>query len=530
MFAKGHQHHISMLTTNKSKPMLNITTYFLDENIVQGRGERIAVYYKDKSYTYNQICEQTNRVGNALKTLGVEPENRVYIVLSDSPEFVASFYGVIKTGAIATYAYTFLKPKDYAAELNLIRPKVVITDESAIDALREAAANIRFPKSFLVVGRSDLRKNEFDFQRLTAEAARELEPEPTSKDDIALWKFSGGTTGVRKAVPHRHENVVLAYESYNKIIDYRQDDIVLSVPKMFFGYGRDGTIVYPFRAGAAAVLYPERFSQEIFFNLINKYRPTILVQVPTAMRKILQAPMDKFPDLSSIRLCTSAGEALSKELYNEWKMKTGCEVLDGIGSAEMYYVYISNRLNDIKPGTLGKVVSGYDAKIVDEGGKELSDGEIGVLAAKGGSSGNEYYHLREKTQQTFRGEWVHTDDLFSKDKEGYFRFAGRRDDLLKVSGIFISPYEIEKCIEMHEEVSECAVVGIEDKDRLIKSKAFVVLSQGIEPSTQKAEEIKLHCKKKLSPYKFPRFVEFMEELPKTSLGKIARRRLKEKSI
>jgi benzoate-CoA ligase len=510
--------------------MLNITTYFLDENIVKGRGNRVAVYYKDKSYTYNQIHELTNRVGNALKTLGVEPENRVYIVLSDSPEFVASFFGIIKIGAVATYAYTFLKPKDYAAELNLIRPKVVITDYSAIDALREAVDNVKFPKSFLVVGRSDLRENEFDFHSLTAEATGELEPEPTSKDDIALWKFSGGTTGVRKAVPHRHENVVFAYESYNKIVDYREDDIVLSVPKMFFGYGRDGTIVFPFKAGASAILYPERFSQKIFFNLINKYRPTILVQVPTAMRKILQSPMDKFPDFSSIRLCTSAGEALSKELYNEWKLKTGCEVLDGIGSAEMYYVYISNQLNDIKPGTLGKVAPGYDAKIVDEEGNELSAGEIGLLAAKGGSSGNEYYHLREKTQQTFRGEWVYTDDLFSKDKEGYFRFEGRRDDLLKVSGIFISPYEIEKCIQMHEDVCECAVVGIEDNDRLIKSKAFVVLAQGIERSAQTAEEIKAYCKKKLSPYKFPRFVEFMEELPKTSLGKINRRRLKEKGI
>jgi benzoate-CoA ligase family protein len=515
---------------NKGKPMLNIATFFLDENIVQGRGERIAVYCKNKSYTYNQICEQTNRVGNALKTLGVEPQDRIYIVLGDSPEFVASFYGVIKIGAVATYAYTFLKPKDYAAELDLIRPKVVITDESAIDALREAASKVRSTGSFLIVGRSDLQENEFDFQRLTAEAAGELEPEPTSKDDIALWKFSGGTTGVRKAIPHRHANAVFAFESYNKIIEYRQDDIVLSVPKMFFGYGRDGTIVFPFRAGAAAVLYPERFSQEHFFKLINKYRPSILVQVPTAMRKILQTPMDEFPDLSSIRLCTSAGEALSKELYNEWKMKTGCEVLDGIGSAEMYYVYISNRLDNIKPGTLGKVTPGYEAKIIDEEGKSLSAGEIGVLAAKGGSSGNEYYHLREKTQQTFRGEWVHTDDLFSTDKEGYFRFEGRRDDLLKVSGIFISPYEIEKCIEMHAEVTECAVVGIEDKDRLIKSKAFVVLSQGIEPSAQKAEELKLHCKNQLSPHKFPRFVEFLEELPKTSLGKIARRQLKEKSI
>jgi len=411
--------------------VLNITTYFLEQNLLQGRSDHIAVYYKNEAYTYAHMVDLTNRVGNVLKSLDVEPENRVLIVLKDSPEFMANFYGIVKIGSVATYAYTFLKPKDYAAELNLIRPKVVIADELAIHALREASAQVRSPDYFLVIGRSDLQENEFDFENLTSAASGVLEPEPTSKDHIALWKFSGGTTGVRKAVPHRHGNTVFAYESYNKIIDYRQDDIVLSVPKMFFGYGRDGTIVFPFGSGGAAILYPERFSSEVFFRLINKHRPTILVLVPTAMRQILEAPADKLPDFSSVRLCTSAGEALSKQLYDEWKMKTGCEVLDGIGSAEMYYIYISNRQDDIKPGTLGKVVPGYDAKIIDGEGKELPPGQIGVLAARGGSSGKEYYHLREQTQHTFRGEWVYTDDLFSRDEEGYFRFEGRRDDLLK---------------------------------------------------------------------------------------------------
>lgn len=512
--------------------MLNVATYFLDENIKRGGGERTAVYYKDKRYTYDDIYQLTNRVGNALKNLGVEPENRVYLVLSDSPELVASFYGTIKIGAISTMAYTFLKAREYEHELNYIRPKVVITDDSAIESLREAARKSRFPKSFLVLGKSvsDLRENESDFRTAVQNASEELEPEPTSPEDIALWKFSGGTTGLRKAIPHRHYDAVFAFEAYDHVIKYHQDDVVLSVPKMFFGYGRDGAIVFPFRVGAAAVLFPERFSPEKVFELIRAHRPTILVQVPTAMRAMLQTQKDQRPDFGCVRLCTSSGEALSTELYNEWKQNFGCEVLDGIGSAEMYYVFISNTLREIRPGTLGKTVRGYEAQIVDDDGKELPDGDIGILRAKGESSGTQYYHDRVKTQRTFRGEWVYTDDLFSKDKDGYFQFSGRRDDLLKVSGYFVSPFEIEKCIETHPEVTQCAVVGVEDKDGLIKSKAFVVLQEDIVPTPEKGEEIKQFCKAKLASYKFPRFVEFLSGLPKTGLGKVDRFRLKQKGI
>jgi benzoate-CoA ligase len=512
--------------------MLNMAVYFLDENINQGRGDRIAVYYKDKSYTYNDIYKLTNRVGNVLKKLGVEPENRVYLVLNDSPELVASFYGTIKIGAVATLAYTFMSAKGYELELNYIKPKVVIMDDSAVDNLREAAKNSRFPRSFLVLGKSgsNLRENEFDFHTMIQNASKELEPEPTSEDDIALWKFSGGTTGFRKAIPHRHYNPVFAFEACNQIINYQQNDIVLPIPKMFFGYGRDFTIVMPFRVGAAAVLYPERFTPEIIFELVRKYRPTILVLVPTAIRAMLQIPKDQPPDFSCIRLSISSAEALSVDLYNEWKQNFGCEVLEGIGSAEMFSPYILNRLDDIRPGTVGKVVPGYEAKIVDDDGKGLPDGEIGILIVRGESSGTQYYHDRVKSQKTFRGEWVYTDDMFSKDKDGYFRFAGRRDDLLKVSGYFVSPFEIEKCIETHPEVAECAVVGVEDKDALMKSKAFVVLKESIVPTLEKAEEIQKFCKGKLAPYKFPRFIEFLDNLPKTGPGKVDRIQLKRKGI
>jgi len=359
-------------------------------------------------------------------------------------------------------------------------------------------------------------------------ADEHLETEPTSSDDIALWKFSGGTTGHRKAIPHRHYDPVWAFEGFQQVIHYTEDDVVLSVPKMFFGYGRDGTIVFPFRVGAAAVLFPERTTVAKIFELVEKYKPTVLVQVPTMMRRMLQTPKEERGDLSCIRVCTSAGEALSAELYREWKESFGCEVIDGIGSGEMYWIYVSNRPGEVIPGSLGKVVPGFEAKIVDDEGHELPDGEIGVLMAKGDCAGFQYWHDTEKSRKTFRGDWVYTDDLFKRDKGGNFYFCGRRDDLLKVSGYFVSPLEIEGCIQTHPYVAECAVVGIKDRDGLDKTKAFVVLRDGVIVSESTADELREYAKEKLSPYKYPRFIEFVDELPKTGLGKVDRLQLKQR--
>ena len=512
----------------KMPDQFNMVSYFLEENILQGRGQRVAIYYKDRAVTYNELCSLTNKVGNVLRDLGVEMENRVYIVLNDSPELVAAFYGIIKIGAVATLAYTYLKPADYEYELNYIRPKVVITEGGALDRLREATKGSRFPLSTLVLDKaaSELVDGEYSFWDLVKKANDTLDAEPTYKYDQALWKFSGGTTGFRKAIPHCHADVVYAYESFQKIIQYSQDDIVLSIPKMFFGYGRDGTIVFPFRVGASAVLYPERVTPQKVFELVKKHRPTILVHVPTAIRQLLETEKEERPDFSSIRLCTSAGEALPEKLYHAWKKNFGCEIVDGIGSAEMYYTYVSNVPGKVVPGSLGKPAPGYEAKIVNDKGQEVPEGEIGILIAKGESAGLEYYRDREKTRKTFRGEWLYTDDFFYKDEDGNFHFAGRRDDLLKVSGYFVSPIEIEQCIETHPDVAECAVVGITDADGLEKTKAFVVLREGVEQSKKKAEEIQMYPKQKLSPYKYPRLLDFIDQLPRTALGKIDRRILK----
>ena len=509
---------------------LNMASYFLDENILQGRGSRVAVYCRNESFTYNDIFTLTNRMGNVFKELGVEIENRTYLTLGDSPELVASFYGTIKIGAVPTLAYTYLSPGDYEYEINYIRPKVIVADSTCIDRVREATKNTKYPKAILVLGEppSSLKKGEYDFYTMIKQADEHLETEPTSSDDIALWKFSGGTTGHRKAVPHRHHDPVWAFQSYQQVISYTQNDVVLSVPKMFFGYGRESTMVFPFRVGAAAVLFPERTTVEKIFELVEQYKPTILVQVPTMMRRMLQTPKEKRADLSCIRACTSGGEALSAELYREWKENFGCEVLDGIGSGEMYWIYISNRLGEIVPGSLGKVAPGFEAKIVDDEGNELPDGEIGVLMARGECAGFQYWHDSQKSRKTFRGEWVYTDDLFKRDKDSNFYFCGRRDDLLKVSGVFVSPLEIEECIQTHPYVAECAVVGVKDADGLDKTKAFVILKDDISSSESTANELRKYAKETLSPYKYPRFVEFVDKLPKTGLGKVDRLQLKQR--
>jgi len=507
---------------------LNMTTYFLEENIDKGRGEKTALFFKEERYSYRDLVKLTNRAGNVLKDMGVEMENRVYLALGDTPEFVALLYAVPKLGAEAIVGYTYQSPEDYRYELQLLRPKVVVADDSCADRLRRACEGESFPKHFLVLTDSpaSLRKGEVDFLRALERASDRLGAAPTHKDDFVRWGFTGGSTGHPKAMPVTHSTLVYSFESMKEIFNFTQDDVVLPVPKMFFGYGRSSTVFLPFRAGASAVLFPERTTERAIFELIRRHRPTILVNVPTMMRKMLQVPKTERPDMSCIRLCTCAGEALSVELYNEWRETFGCEVINMLGSTEMGYVYVSNRPGEVVPGSVGKPIPGYEVKIVDEEGHELPDGHIGVLMAKGPTSGFFYRHELEKSRKVFRGEWVYTGDLFERDEDGYLWFHGRADDLLKVSGVWISPMEIERTIQAHPDTLDCAVVGVKDSDGLDKTKAFIVLKSGISGDEAMAERIRGFTRERLSPHKFPRLIEFVENLPKNAAGKVDRRRLK----
>jgi benzoate-CoA ligase family protein len=461
-----------------------------------------------------------------LRELGVRQEERVLLALSDGVEFVATWYAAQKIGAVTAEVYAFLQAKDFSYYLDYTRAGVVVVDATTLDRMREARAGLRgrpWPCALLAVGvpADELRDGEASLDALVAEAPATLDPAPTTRDDIAIWKFTTGSTGMPKACVHRMETPLRSFEHYAQgVLGIREDDLVLPVPKLFFGYARDLTALYPFGVGGAGVVFPERATPERIFQLVALHRPTVLVNVPTMMRAMLEQPDH---DLSCLRLSTSAGEALPEELYRRWLETFGVEVLDGIGSSEAYHIYISNRPGAARPGTLGQVVPGYAARIVDDDGRELPDGETGRLWIEGDTTALMYWNAREKSVQTYAGDVVMSGDLFARDADGHFRYRGRADDLLKVGGIWVAPQEIEQCLAAHPDVAECAIVGYEE-DGLQKPRAFVVLRDG---ATADAAALQAHVKGTLSPHKYPRDVRIVAELPRTGSGKVDRRALRE---
>jgi benzoate-CoA ligase len=474
------------------------------------------------------MANLTNRVGNVLRELGVEIEDRVLIAMNDCPEFIASWFGIVKIGGVATDVYSYLQPKDYEYFLGYTRAKVAIVDQSTVNKVESVASKSRYLKHIIVVGQAS-RNRLLSFEDLVGKASDELEAEDTHADDTALWKFTSGSTGQPKGVALTHRNSIYNFLCYGRqILQYREDDITLSVPKLFFGYARDAGVIFAFGSGASAAIFAERSTPEKIFEMIETYRPTILINVPTMINSMVDSPGAKNRDLSSLRYSTSAGEALPEEIYHRWKDTFDVEILDFIGSAELYHGYVSNRLGEVKPGSLGKLVPGYESMIIDETGKNVPDGEVGELCVKGQSAALLYWHEYEKTQKTFKGEWVHTGDLFKRDKDGYYWFMGRGGDVLKVGGIFVAPLEIENCVLAHPAVKECAVIGAPDSQGLVKPMAFIVPKESIQPSGDLANEIREYVKSHLAPYKYPRWVIFVDELPKDDRGKIRKRHLREK--
>lgn len=516
---------------------LNLGAYYLDVNLDLGRGDKTAIYYKDRTTSFRDLWVLTNKVGNVLKALGVEPENRVLLILEDSPEWVAAWLAAMKVGAVGTHAYTYLKPHDYAHLLDLVRPKVVVVDSVTLAPVREGAKDSRYPRALLVAGETvpELREGEFSLRELIATADERLEAEPTHRDDPAFWNFSGGTTGKPKGVPHMHRDGVIAYESFNHILSYGTDDIVLRVPKLFFHYSRDLGLLFPLRNGAAVVLFDERTTAELVFGLIRKYRPTVLINVPTMMRAMIGTPEDERSDLSCIRHSMSSGELLSAQLNEEWVSTFGSEVINRFGSAESGIGYLCNRPGAVRPGSSGTVTPLSEVKLADEGGVEVARGQPGVLLVRSDAAGLYYVNEHEKSRATFLGdEWVNTGDVFVQDEDDYFWYQGRADDMVKVSGVWVSPLEIERALQECPGVKECAVLGIRDSDGLVKIKAFVVPAHGMKADTKALadmqDELERFGRKRLAPHKIPRTVKFMDELPKTGQGKIDRRLLREQAL
>jgi benzoate-CoA ligase family protein len=503
----------------------NLASWFVDRHLEEGRGERTALICGDRAVSYEELAALINRSGHVLRDLGVRQEERVLLALSDGVEFVATWYAAQKIGAVTAEIYTFLPPKDIAYYLEYTRAGVVVVDGETIDRVREAWFELGdrpWPRVLLAVGEvGELGEGEASFETLVGDAPEELDPALTAPDDIAIWKFTTGSTGMPKACVHRTATPLRSFEHYARgVLDIREGDLVLPVPKLFFGYARDLAALYPFGVGAAGIVFPERSTADRLFELIARHRPTVLVNVPTMMREMLLHPDQ---DLSCLRLCTSAGEALPEELHRRWLETFGVEVLDGIGSSEAYHIYISNRPGAARPGTLGQVVPGYTARVVDEDGSDLDDGETGRLWVEGDTAALMYWQAREKSLETFSGDLVMSGDLFARDADGFFHYRGRADDLLKVGGIWVAPQEIEQCLAGHADVADCAVVGYEE-DGLQKPRAFVVLRDG---ATVDAGALQAHVKATLSPHKYPRDVRFVDVLPRTGSGKIDRRALRE---
>lgn len=496
---------------------LNIADYFLDARVREGRGGRPALLTDTGTRSYWDVQALANRFGNVLAKAGVEFEHRVLIALPDSPEFVAALFGALKLGAVVVMVNPGIPPSDLEPLFEYTRARAIITHRDCAAAFQTAAHGSRFVKAVCVVGDS-----EFDAR--VASASPLLETFPSHRDDPAIWLFSGGTTGRPKAVVQTHRSFANTANCYAEmVIGYTEHDVTLSAPKLYFGYATGSNLFFPFAAGAAVALFPEPATAEILFERIHRYRPTILINVPTMINKMVSHPKAGAQDLSSLRVCTSAGEALPVELYERWMKVFGIELLDGLGTAEMWHIFISNRPGFVKPGTLGRVVPGFEIKVCHEDGRTLPAGETGWLWVRGGSRAIGYWQQMEKTADGFRGDWYVSGDLITLDADGYVTYCGRGDEMLKVSGKWLAPQEVEGCLLQHPAVAEAAVVGVPDASGLIKPVAHIV-RRGTREGL--AEELKRFVRDRLDPYKHPREVIFVDSLPRTHLGKVDRGKLR----
>ena len=495
----------------------NIAGHFLDARVEEGKGDRTALLTDERNLTYREVQTLANRFGSALRGAGVEAEQRVIIALPDGPEFVAALFGTLKIGAVVVMVNPHLKVDAIEYFFAYTRATVAVIHRESQDAFREAARAAPHLKKMLVVG-------DPAFNDELSRASDRLETFPSHRDDPAIWLFSGGTTGSPKAVVQTHCSFANTAECYGKqVIGYTEGDITLSVPKLYFGYATGSNLFFPFSVGAAAALFPEQCTADVLFEKIAKFKPTILINVPTMINHMVGHPSANRAAVSSLRLATSAGEALPVELHSRWKKQFGVELLDGLGTAEMWHIFISNRPGQVRPGTMGTAVPGFDVRVCDDDGKELPNGEVGRLWVRGNSRAIGYWQQMEKTKEAFRGDWYVSDDMICRDDDGYFTYCGRADDMLKVSGKWLSPQEVENCLLEHPAVREVAVVGVIDENGLTKPHAFVIAR---EQTPDLAQQLQDHVKERLEPYKYPRRVVFMEELPRTHLGKVDRGRLR----
>jgi benzoate-CoA ligase family protein len=504
----------------------NVATWFLDRHLQEGRGGAPAFHCGDQVLRYRDVADLANRTGHALRELGVEMEMRVVLICLDAPEFLGAFWGAIRIGAVPVPVNTLLRTADFRYILEDSRARVAVVSAALLPEAGPALREARHLRHVLVAGGAP--GPFLSYEERIGKAAATLAPAPTSRDDVALWLYSSGSTGAPKGAVHLHHDMVVCVETYAKhVLGLTPQDRVYSAAKLFFAYGLGNAGYFPMGVGAASVLYPGRPTPEAVFEVLSRHRPTIFFGVPTLYAAMLAVPdAERRFDLSALRLCVSAGEALPAELYRRWHERFGVEILDGIGTTEILHIFLSNRPGAVRPGSSGVPVPGYECAIVDEEGRPVPPGEIGNLRVRGDSTMAYYWNQHDRTRQALFGEWIQTGDKYHQDADGFFWYDGRADDMLKVGGIWVSPVEVEATLIEHPAVLEAAVVGREDDERLVKPHAFVVLKDHAAASEALGLELRAFVKDRLAPYKYPRWIDFVTDLPKTATGKIQRFRLR----
>ena len=504
----------------------NFATDILSRNLDAGRGGKVAYIDDRGGTTYAALAERVERFGHVLRTLSVRSEERVLICLTDTIDWPTAFLGAIKAGVVAVPVNTLLTEDDYRFMLADSRARVLVVSDELLPKFAKAIAASKDLVHVVVSGANAHGHQRFD--ELLNAAKTDAVTATTTRDDMCFWLYTSGSTGKPKGAVHTHADLKLTDDLYaGPILGITESDVCFSVAKLFFAYGLGNALTFPMSVGATTVLLPHRPTPDLVAEILKKHQITIFYAVPTFYAGFLASPVAPQRGELKIRRCVSAGEALPPDVGRRWSDRYGIDVLDGIGSTEMLHIFLSNRAGDVRYGTSGKPIAGYDLRLVDDDGKIITArGEMGELQVRGPTSAMMYWNNREQSRSTFLGEWTRSGDKYIEDDDGYFVYCGRRDDMLKVSGMYVSPFEVEGALQSNPEVLEAAVVGWPDEDKLIKPKAFVVLKSPEKACPALAQALQNECRQKLAVYKYPRWIEFRTELPKTATGKIQRFKLR----
>lgn len=507
----------------------NFAADILHRNLKAGRAAKVAYIDHRGRYTYAELAERVERFGHVLRSLGMRREERILVCLADSIDWPTAFLGAIKAGMVAIPVNTLLTTEDYRFMLDDSRARVLVVGEELYDKFAEAIAASAELAHVIVAG----EKTNGHLRLADVLAGADSEPltAPTTRDDMCFWLYTSGSTGKPKGAVHTHANLALTNALYAQpILGITESDVCYSVAKLFFAYGLGNALTFPMSTGATTILLPYRPTPDLVGDILKKHQVTVFYAVPTFYAGFLASSAAPQRAELKLRRCISAGEALPLDVGRRFSERYGVDILDGLGSTEMLHIFLSNRPGDVKYGTTGKPVPGYDIRLVDDDDKIIATrGEMGELQVRGPTSAMMYWNNREQSRSTFLGEWTRSGDKYVEDEDGYFVYCGRRDDMLKVSGMYVSPFEVEGALQSHPDVLEAAVVGWPDDDKLIKPKAFVVLKAPDKAGDALARTLQERCRQKLAPYKYPRWIEFRRELPKTATGKIQRFKLRDEA-